>query len=95
MTFYTNGAPYQRVCGKVRGYQKGHPNDGLAFNSLTIDDHYVNRLSITYGSPRQHIWSYANGDYDKTEAYYLACPCDGLIGYNPMFPIFCRQQLLL
>ena len=81
--FSTKGITYQRVCGKARGYQKGLPNDGLAFNSLTIDDHYVNGLSITYGSPRQHIWFYANGDHDTSETYYLGCPCDGLVGYNP------------
>ena len=30
--------------------------------SLTIDDLYVDGVSITYGSaPRRHIWTYVNG----------------------------------
>ena len=82
VTLTTNGATYQGVCGKARGYQKGHPNLDLAFSSLTIDDHYVNGLSITYGSPRQHIWSYANGDYDNGGIY---CPCDGTGDTAPSF----------
>lgn len=81
-TFSTNGFTYQKVCGKVRGYQKGHPNNGLAFNSLTIDSYYVNGLSITYGSPRQHIWTYANGDYDNGGN---SCPCDGAGSTTPSF----------
>ena len=54
---------YSRVCGQVRGYQYGTP---LAFYSyhvntnLTIDDNYVDGVSITYGSaPRKHLWTYA------------------------------------
>ena len=82
-TFATNGITYQKVCGKARGYQKGHPNNEFVFNSLTIDDRYVNGLSITYGSPRQHIWTYANGDYDISGTNL--CPCDGDGGTIPSF----------
>ena len=81
-TFTTNGITYQKVCGKARGYQKGHPNGGSAFNSVKIDDHYVNGLSITYGSPRQHIWTYANGDFDNRQ---IRCPCDKTGGTTPSF----------
>ena len=51
-TFTTNGIIYQELCGKARGYQKGHPNNGSStFNTLTLNNHFVNELSITYGSP--------------------------------------------
>ena len=81
--FTTNGITYQKVCGKARGYQKGHPNLGDAFNTLTINSYYVNGLSITYGNPRQHIWTYANGDYDISNTRY--CPCDNSGGTTPSF----------
>ena len=77
--FSTNGVSYQRVCGKARGYQKGHP---LNIFSSTIDNHYVDGLSITYGSPRQHIWTYATGAFDNQ---YTNCPCDGTGGTTPSF----------
>ena len=51
-TFSTNRMVYQRVCGRARGYQKGTP-DG--FRSGSVNDIYVDGLSITHGSPRQHM----------------------------------------
>ena len=54
-TFSTNHANYQRVCGRVRGYQKGTP-DG--FRSGNVDDIYADGLSITHGSPRQHKYGH-------------------------------------
>ena len=58
--FSTNGISYWRVCGRARGYQKGHTlgfyGSYPAYNR-SIDEHYVNGISITYGSnPCQHIW---------------------------------------
>ena len=82
VTFTTNGISYQKVCGKARGYQKGHPHLGDAFSTRTINRHYVNGLSITYGNPRQHIWTYANGADDDGG---IDCPCDGAGGTTPSF----------
>ena len=43
---------------------------------LTIDDNYVDGVSITYGSaPRKHIWTYAAAPYDHKTTYYGDCPC--------------------
>ena len=67
-TFSTNHTDYQRVCGRARGYQKGTP-DGL--HGSNIDGVYVDGLSITHGSPRQHIWTYAVGYSDLG----TSCPC--------------------
>ena len=69
------------MCGKARGYQKGHPNN--IFTTFTIDSYYVDGLSITYGSPRQHIWTYATGAYDYSGG--INCPCDGAGGITPSF----------
>ena len=41
-----NGASYQHVCGRARGYQKGSP-DAFVYGTPSIDL-YVDGLSITY-----------------------------------------------
>ena len=46
---------YSQICGQVAGYQKGS-TDG--FNTNGIDSIYLDGVSITRGSPRQHVWSY-------------------------------------
>ena len=71
---------YSKVCGRVRGYQY---RVLVAFHSynintnLTIDDAYVDGVSITFGnSPRKHIWTYAAGPQDiaQDDGSYN-CPC--------------------
>ena len=78
----TNGISYQRVCGRARGYQKGHATGfyGVHF-SRTIEEDYVSGLSITYSSyPRHHIWTYASGDYEKSSGVH-SCPCTSSNGF--------------
>ena len=72
VTFSTNGIRYSQVCGRVIGYQYGHTD---AFNSYSIDGPYVEGISITHGSPRQHIWTLAAG-YDETGTSSIHCPCN-------------------
>ena len=71
--FYSNGGrTFTKVCGRVIGYQSGEPD---AFHtSDSINDAYVEGVSITHGSPRLHIWTYA-ADYSETSSS-TACPCD-------------------
>ena len=73
--FSTNGTSYQKVCGRARGYHKG---DSFAFlSSQSINGYYTDGLSITHGNPRQHIWTFANGQYDGLGNHYdrYNCPC--------------------
>ena len=84
-TFPTNGTSYHRVCGRARGYQKGLV---AAFHwgnreSQTIDGYYVDGLSITYGDPRQHLWTYAHGKWDNRTDPGFNCPCATAIGGGP------------
>ena len=75
--FSTNGTNYQRVCGRARGYQKGRQFGFYSYHhagQTTIDGYYGDGLLITYGSPRQHIWSYTIGTYDNN-TYSYNCPC--------------------
>lgn len=86
-TFSVNGARYNRVCGRVIAYQIGSPDafyPGIT-EGRSIDSYYLDGISITHGSPRQHIWSFAAS---PTETYTLPtriCPCSntGVQDRNP------------
>lgn len=83
--FTVHETNYSKVCGKVRGYQKGLTDSFLAFATATftsIDDPYVDGISITSGTPRKHIWTYATGQTDDTNLVNN-CPCAALSGSNP------------
>ena len=54
--FSTNGASYSQICDRVIGYQWGSP-DAFGAGNDPIDTYYVEGISITRGSPRQHIWT--------------------------------------
>ena len=82
-SFSTNGISYRRVCGRARGYQKGHALGFFTFVRKSTIDYYVAGLSITYSSnPRQHIWTFANG---ATERLLNSgnCPCASYAGDSP------------
>ena len=71
VTFSTNGLRYSQVCGRVIGYQYGHTD---AFdNGYSIDIPYVEGISITHGSPRQHIWTLAAAYHETSGG---RCPCN-------------------
>ena len=84
VNYSTNGTNYQRVCGRASGYQKG-PMGGF-YNSdsgIGIESNYADGLSITHGSPRQHIWTYAVGLTDSGNYPAYNCPCAIVGGPNP------------
>ena len=74
---------YSRVCGRVIGYQfksldafYRHCSGGM------IDEPYVDGVSVTYGTPRKHIWTYAaswheghNASQLSTDIKKILCPC--------------------
>ena len=72
VTFNTHGVSYSKVCGRAYGYNKDSPDAFYRYQcpSCTIDKPYVDGLSITHGSPRQHIWSIAAAAHNE---FY--CPC--------------------
>ena len=78
--FPVEGIQYSEVCGRIVGYQKGQPEAFYAYSynqRLTIDDSYVDGVSLTYGNPRQHIWTFANAlnEQLRTCSYVAKCPC--------------------
>ena len=79
--FPSNGISYSQVCSRVVGYQYGsidaiqsaygdhnHHND--------INSYYVDGISITRGSPRQHVWTLMGGLYEDNRSNgQPSCPC--------------------
>ena len=75
---FPSGGSYTHVCGRARGYQHKTTDAFRAFSGNSINDAYVDGLSITRGSPRKHIWTYAVGNQEKEHGpggYGYECPC--------------------
>ena len=82
VTFLVSGGAYTRVCGKIIGYQHSVTDAFEAYHIgrvTTIDGAYVCGVSLTHGSPRQHIWTFAAGASEKGYTLVDACPCDATI----------------
>ena len=79
VNFPVRGGDYTSVCGRIIGYQF-NPTDAFeAYHDgdvATIEEAYVSGVSLTHGSPRQHIWTFAAGRSENQPAYDDACPCD-------------------
>ena len=91
--FPLNGVKYSRVCGKIKAYQYGSPDAFGPYNndrSITIDNPYVDGVSLTQGrSPRKHIWTFAASP-DETGVNQRYCPCN--IHYTGVIPPFIEQD---
>ena len=77
VTFPTHGVPYTKVCGRARGYQYyATPSFAQYYQAsqITLDSSYVSGLSVTYGFPRNHIWTFVAG-YSKDYNYGNCCNC--------------------
>ena len=80
--FPVSGGDYTRVCGRIIGYQYSHTDAFEAYDrgdATTIDGAYVSGVSLTHGSPRQHIWTFAAGISEASVTRNDACPCDATI----------------
>ena len=73
--FPVSGGAYTAVCGRVKGYQYSYTSAFIAGSAATIDEAYVEGVSLTHGSPRQHIWTFA-ASASSTYTNIQACPCN-------------------
>ena len=80
--FYTKGANFDHICGQAIGYQKG-ATDAFHFKREAINDIYGDVVSITTGSPRKHVWTYAVGLSDDYNYTKFNCPCATVPGPSP------------
>ena len=72
------------MCGYVRGYSN-YSVDAFGYRhdrNVSLDGNYVDGVSITYGTPPSHIWTYAAGNSETRSTTSLAiviasdCPCN-------------------
>ena len=80
--FPVSGGDYTSVCGSIRAYQYGQVDGFEAYHNehvTTINESYVTGVSLTHGSPRQHIWTFAAGASEGQPTWVDACPCDASI----------------
>ena len=75
VTVPTPDAPFTRVCGRIAGYGVNTPDAFFGFGTPTINDVYLDGVSVTTEAPRQHIWSLAAGHGARFGAQNIRCPC--------------------
>ena len=80
-TFYITNCQYSKVCGRITALQFASP-DGFQMGNNNIDHVYMDGVSITYGSPRNHIWTFTGSSSEMNENIY-ACPFDSHFGIPP------------
>ena len=81
--FSTIGTQYTKIHGMVKGYQKGSTDAFENKYKYTIDNAYVDGVSITlHSTPRTHVWTYASGLSSGTNSAYdtFNCPCSPVQG---------------
>ena len=76
--FPSNGISYTKVCGRVVGYQFASPDAihlSLGSNQNNLNSEYVDGVSITQGSPRQHVWTLMASNHETHGIQSQNCPC--------------------
>ena len=66
---------YTKVCGFVQGYQESSTDGFYRRIEANVDGNYVDGISITHGSPRRHLWTYATGIGELAPHNLQRCPC--------------------
>ena len=87
---YRVSQQYNKVCGQIIGYQVGSTD---AFNSsphFTIDQVYIDGVSVTYRTPRKHTWTFASGISETNVQPEISCPC--AFAGPPQPPSFVRNN---
>ena len=85
VTYTTGTEQYDQVCGRIIGYQLGHVD---SIYGSSINTNYLDGISVTHGSPRQHIWSFIGG-YDEQSR---SCPCVNGSTVGTYIPSFVGQN---
>ncbi len=75
--YQANGVAYSEVCGKVIGHQWGSPDGPYpgTVSGVNINGAYIDGVSITHSSPRQHIWTFIAAIDESGQSHHTTCPC--------------------
>ena len=82
----SNGISYSQICGRVVGYQYSTP-DAVGVSITDINSYYVDGISITRGTPREHVWTLMAGVYESADSEGN-CPCATNRGSTQQIPSF-------
>ena len=92
LNYTIGGEQYNQVCGRIIGYQIGSPGSFLGVDRL-IDSYYLDGVSVTHGSDRQHIWSFAaGGDEGNGTTNTHTCPCVAKSNNDKEIPSFVEHN---
>ena len=78
-TFPVSGGEYNRICGRIKAYQSRVTSAFYNYHIrlvTTIDGAYASGVSVTHGTPRNHIWSFVAGLSESNPTWPHICPCD-------------------
>ena len=78
-SFHVSGGEYNRVCGRIKAYQWGLTTAFKSYHErriTTIDGAYACGVSVTHGTPRNHIWTFVAGRSEGEPTRNDVCPCD-------------------
>ena len=78
-TFPVSGGEYSRVCGRIRAYQWGATAAFYSYHIrqvTTIDGAYACGVSVSHGTPRNHIWTFVAGRSESNPKWTVVFPCD-------------------
>ena len=78
-TFPVSGGEYDSVCGRIKAYQWGYATAFYNYHYgyvTTIDGVYASGVSVTHGTPRNHIWTFVTGISEGNPTSPQVCPCD-------------------
>ena len=73
VVFSTHRMKYTKVTGRVIGYQYASPDGFRPYGHAshparcTFDEAYLDGVSITHGTPRQHVWSFAAAHSEQVQ----------------------------
>jgi hypothetical protein len=83
--FFASIYSYSQVCGKIIAYQVGSTDAFDQTFGTAAEENFVDGISLTHGSPRQHVWTFAAGSNEERQQSY-ACPCiNGSLVTSPSF----------
>ncbi|XP_065179064.1 uncharacterized protein LOC135809607 [Sycon ciliatum] len=75
--FMATHGPYSEVMGYAMTYRAGSLDAFWNIEGLNINAAYADGVSITQGSPREHVWTYAAGFSPTHSHTNVRCPCYG------------------
>ena len=67
------------MCGRIKAYQWGGTLAFYGYHNrevTTIDGAYACGVSVTHGTPRNHIWTFVAGGSEDNPTTIWVCPCD-------------------